>query len=145
MSETINKEAVTKLYNDSKKLGENLFDKNFKNYIKEKTHFDEAEINFIRDLYSQGFASGFTVNSDNKIIWHDLRKNPDDLPIEPDILKNEPDNHRFEWFIVAYVGKSTRALYSFAKKKWFGDYEEMMIGNSNFEPKAWCDFPQFEW
>lgn len=80
----------------------------------------------------------------NAHIWHDLRKNPDDLPIEPDIVKNEPENHRYEWFIVAKVGKSMRALYSFAKEKWFADYEEMKIGTNYFEPIAWCDFPQFE-
>ena len=73
--------------------------------------------------------------------WHKVADG--DLPKEPEFLKNHPDNHRYEWYIVAYVGKSSRALYSFAKKKWFIDYEEMMVGNY-FEPIAWCEIPRFE-
>lgn len=91
-----------------------------------------------RGALKQAFLAGLEAG---RPVWH--RVADGDLPKEPEFLKNDPDNHRYEWFIVASVGKPTRALYSFAKKKWFIDYEEMMVG-SYFEPIAWCEFPKFE-
>lgn len=106
-----------------------------------KEREESLRIAYITEGKRLGYIAGAKENGN---VWHDLTKNPDDLPIEPDILKNEPESHRYEWFIVAGVGKSMRALYSFAKEKWFIDYEEMRIGANYFEPIAWCDFPQFE-
>ncbi len=97
---------------------------------------------FIKKAVARAYKAAQTDS--NIIIWHNLQKNPADLPLESEFLKGEPDNHRYEWFIVATVGRPYRALYSFAKKKWFIDYEEMKIGTSYFEPIAWCDFPKFE-
>ena len=94
-----------------------------------KTCYDELEY-----LLKRAFKAG-------RPKWHKVADG--DLPKEPEFLKNDLDNHRYEWYIVASVGKPSRALYSFAKKKWFIDYEEMMIGTNYFEPIAWCEFPEY--
>lgn len=99
----------------------------------------ESIINDFIDLFVAGFMKCLELNKENK--WHKVADG--DLPVESELWKNDPDNYRYEWFIVATVGKTHRALYSFAKKKWFIDYEEMMIGTSYFEPIAWCEFPKY--
>jgi len=99
--------------------------------------YDDVDYKASKDGFLAGLKAG-------RPQWHDLKKDPKDLPIEPDILKNKPDNHRYEWFIVNDVGKSMSALYSFAKEKWFVDYEEMIIGANYFEPNVWCEIPQFK-
>lgn len=109
-------------------------------YIKHPEHSIDCDYEDIKKHWQKGAEFGY--NKANE--WHNLQENPADLPLESEFLKDEPDNHRYEWFVVATVGKSHRALYSFSKKKWFIDYEEMMIGTSYFEPIAWCEFPEFE-
>lgn len=115
---------------------------------------EDNYLDFVKKLHKKGLIEsekgryGTTEckikDNTDFIIWHNLQKNPADLPLESEFLKDDPDNHRYEWFIVATVGKTHRALYSFSKKKWFIDYEEMMIGTSYFEPIAWCEFPEFK-
>ena len=129
-----------------------MFEKEAEEYKLLHTHYEVAkrengaeyakrvENVTIQEAFREGAEFGY--NKANE--WHNLQKNPVDLPLESEFLKNEPDNHRYEWFIVATVGKSRRALYSFSKKKWFINYEEMKIGTSYFEPIAWCEFPEFE-
>ena len=131
-----------------------MFEKEAEEYKLLHTHYEVAKrengVEYAKSVENvtiqEAFQKGaeFGYNKANFIIWHNLQKNPADLPLESEFLKGEPDNHRYEWFIVATVGKSHRALYSFVKKKWFIDYEEMMIGTCYFEPIAWCEFPEFE-
>ena len=89
-------------------------------------------------IAKQAFLAGLKAD---RTKWHKVTDG--DLPKEPEFLKSHPDNHRYEWFLVATVGRPDKALYSFAKKKWFIDYEEMMLGDSYFKPIAWCEIPQY--
>lgn len=59
----IDKELIAKEYRTYKEWGENFFDKNYKKHIEEINMFSPKQIQFIKDVFSQGFASGFVLGA----------------------------------------------------------------------------------
>lgn len=83
--------------------------------------------------YVKGYIAGAKENAP---VWHDLRKNPDDLPAEqtPWLSKN----------VIATIGKGGfEAFYNYLDKRW-----EANISGLAFERVegiiAWCEIPKFK-
>ena len=70
---------------------------------------------------------------ENGVIWHDLTKNPNDLPIK--------DIGAFSEFVITNVGIG---YYIDAQNKWFTYYKETGTYIDNNEVIAWCEIPKFE-
>lgn len=91
----------------------------------------------ISDLLTHINAKVFSMQEEirqNKkcsIIWHDLRKNPNDLP-----KKNEMISANISHCVMTQKNKF--ACYNFDDKKW---YSNGLIINP---PIAWCEIPKFE-
>lgn len=66
---------------------------------------------------------------ENGIQWHDLRKDPKDLPKE---VKNGRSK-------VVYGDKGEPIYFSY-KTNWWKDY----LDHERYPPVAWCEIPTFE-
>ena len=85
---------------------------------------------FMKDeetCYLDGYAQGA---KENGIQWHDLRKDPNDLPKDNVVLIQTESNCHFI------------ALY-YPEEKWWGTYE-MLSHRIHGKIIAWCEIPQFK-
>ena len=88
------------------------------------------------DLFVAGFMKCLEINKPNE--WHDLRKNPDDLPKKVGnyvvcYLDTMHERHTFELSYVDYLVKEHWVdVYNHNIEK----YDEGVI--------AWCEIPKFE-
>ena len=82
----------------------------------------------IIDYSKQGFLAGLKASRPQ---WHDLRKDPNDLP------KRNKDFVVEVTIPVMTHPSYVFAAYYFDNKKWFSDGEEIKV-------IAWCEIPQFK-
>ena len=78
------------------------------------------------EIAKKSFLAGLKVGRETK--WHDLKKDPSDLP-EPYTTVLDEDGNK-----ITYQGGSEWTFYS--------DYYEMDI--EAIKPVAWCEIPKFE-
>ena len=96
-------------------------------------------IDFMRKAYDEGFKDcakarlNVTTISDCPIKneWHDLRKNPADLP--------EIKRHYSSKTVITDNGNI--AYYDYSDGFWYDWNDDYQLGT---EVIAWCDFPKFE-
>ena len=69
--------------------------------------------------------------TENGIVWHDLRKNPDDLPKRDERFSTNVS-------IAVMTQDNNFAFYCFDDRKWY--FQGVEIGNV----VAWCEIPKFE-
>ena len=85
------------------------------------------------NIFLDGLKTGKDMNVSIK--WHDLRKDPNDLPLKMGIGS--------EVVLISYDGEvSDFAYYNFEAKRWEHDEDAFYICNP--PPIAWCEIPKFE-
>lgn len=74
--------------------------------------------------------------------WHDLRKNPDDLPPKP---KEENCDLGSDWSEIVCNSWGLRIAYDYDRKEWWEiGYDEICwFPNVKTNPIAWCHKPKF--
>lgn len=74
--------------------------------------------------------------------WHDLRKNPDDLPPKPE---KEIRDLGSDWSEIVCNSWGLTIAYNYDKKEWYeiGFDEICWYPAYKTEPKAWCHKPKF--
>ena len=81
------------------------------------------------DCTIDAYIAGATENG---IIWHDLRKDPEDLPetLHPVYAKLECGTY----------------VFAYRNKRWHGNDDGIILchGNGKSEVIAWCEIPRFE-
>ena len=82
------------------------------------------------------FISGYKLGAtENGIQWHDLRKDPNDLPTTP-----EDEN---EWRTV--LGQDGNLwFYNENERSWYTIGDDNNWGTGTHVPIAWCEKPQFK-
>lgn len=117
-------------------------EESFNKHITEDTcYFSKAEIDIYNDGYLDGLAEG------RKEKWHDLRKNPDDLPEEGEevlVLYSNTygdgrcivNKHTLNYELAQYINdeEDTSEWY------WVETGTDFDIG----KVIAWCELPKFE-
>ena len=88
---------------------------------------DNCDFANIFEHYVDLYIAGATENG---IQWHDLRKDPNDLPKDNVVLIQTESNCHFI------------ALY-YPEEKWWGTYE-MLSHRIHGKIIAWCEIPQFK-
>ena len=90
-----------------------------------KSHAGEMGYNdgIRHKLYFDGFKDGYSAAGN--VTWHDLRKNPDDLPT---------DKH----FKITSDGDI--ALYDYFLGKWY----DLCSDELTYHPLAWCEIPVYQ-
>ena len=83
--------------------------------------------------YYDGYIAGATENG---IQWHDLRKNPNDLPKNKDVM-------------CICLGQICKRFYPFPTECWIGYYDALgwsdYMGSSLYSNVFyWCEIPQFK-
>lgn len=68
---------------------------------------------------------------ENGVVWHDLRKSPNDLP------KNQNEVLCLLWEDSYYIG-----YYHINSKMWC--FDEFSLSEDENEVTAWCELPKFE-
>ena len=66
----------------------------------------------------------------NGVVWHDLRKNPNDLPERDKTFVTEVS-------VTVVVYPLGFAVYYFFDKKWYSNGKEVKVDR-------WCEIPQFK-
>ena len=97
---------------------------------------DDADVvmtqNKLLEYIKQAFLAGLKAG---KLKWHDLRKDPNDLPLKMGIGS--------EVVLISYDGEVTDfAYYNFKSKRWEHDEDDFYICTP--PPIAWCEIPKFE-
>ena len=98
---------------------------NYERGVNTKTCFDELEY-----ILKRAFKAGKNMNAPTK--WHDLRKDPNDLPVRMCI---DNDGNVVRLFRNSWDKKSTWYRYDFHEREWW---------QMETEPIAWCEIPKFE-
>ena len=85
--------------------------------------------------YKSPFMKGYRcAEKDLLPVWHDLRKNPEDLPSRSD--ENEDKSNRV-------ITDKGIGFYHYRKGKWYtSENEEAYLFARNVI--AWCEIPKFE-
>lgn len=105
-------------------------------YLKDESRYliedNEGNLINITNKVKQAYIAGAIENG---IQWHDLRKNPNDLPFKMGIGS--------EVVLISYDGEVTDfAYYNFELKRWEHDGDAFYICDP--PPVAWCEIPKFE-
>jgi len=81
----------------------------------------------------EAFLAGLEAGKDKNVLaeWHDLRKNPNDLPKKDERFSTNVS-------ITVMTQKNEFAWYYFDDKKWYSN------GLTINPPIAWCEIPRFE-
>lgn len=105
-----------------------------KEYCNNEVPFDTTESgeklyteNDLKQAYLAGLKAGKDMNVPTK--WHDLRKNPDDLP-ESSIFHEVVNQNGIKMY------------YDDVFKKWNMYYDGIIVQAQI--PIAWCEIPKFE-
>ena len=88
------------------------------------------------ELMQQAYIAGA---KENGVIWHDLRKDSNDLP--PKLDKNSNCSERLYVQYGGKYGNTDFAYYNFIENKW-QRYEN--AENVKDKVIAWCEIPQFK-
>lgn len=119
-------------------------EKKAKNYAEEQEkHCILGVYDDISDLeydkcYNEGYINGLEEGyiagaKENGVIWHDLRKNPNDLP------KNQNEVLCLLWEDSYYIGH-----YHINSKMWCFNEFSLSEDENEDEVTAWCELPKFE-
>lgn len=97
-------------------------------------HFDLEQFGkayFSESSMKQAFLAG--IKAGKKITWHDLRKNPDDLPPRKGL----------ETYSERLITDKGYSVYNFRKCRWYVDEPDCdcMVHRDVI---AWCEIPKFE-
>lgn len=101
------------------------------NYLDTMVYDDEGRCINIYDNIERAVLVGIRAG---KPKWHDLRKDPNDLPKEIEICS-------MPVYIVSEHGNSDLAQYDYKQKLWCYKYSNEHI---LYEVIAWCELPKFE-
>ena len=82
------------------------------------------------DAYIAGYGEAKDINVRTK--WHDLRKNPKDLPVRKCL---DEEGNIVSLFHNSWDGGDIWYVYDFHEKEW------QQMGEA---PVAWCEIPRFE-
>lgn len=82
----------------------------------------------------QGFQDGAKWGMEHAIQWHDLRKNPDDLPMSEDMIVRVITRSKGELIC--------STLWHFGKIIFRFTYNGAWLDNDDVI--AWCELPQFK-
>ena len=98
--------------------------KSLKQRLIDEDNFERLEM--FDENVEEAYLAGFKASKET--MWHDLRKNPNDLPqVHSTVLDENGDK-------ITYRGGDTWTVYS--------EYYEKGIDAE--PPKAWCEVPKFE-
>ena len=103
-------------------------EKNAKERFKNKPVGYEMKLEL--DIYIEGFLDGA---KENGIIWHDLRKDPNDLPKKHNKLSDRSD------LVITDKGIAT---YHFIYRKWYVHSSECDLSFPE-TVIAWCEIPKY--
>ena len=109
--------------------------KDYANDKADKGNYDYAvgdNVYFCKSALEQAYIAGATENG---IQWHDLRKDPNDLPTTP----KDAD----EWRTV--LGQDGNLwFYNENERSWYTIGDDNEWGTGTHVPIAWCEIPQFK-
>lgn len=95
---------------------------------------ESAIMNIVQLLRKKANRDGYITSAkENGVIWHDLRKNPNDLP------KNQNEVLCLLWEDSYYIG-----YYSINSKMWCFNEFSLSEDENEDEVTAWCELPKFE-
>lgn len=125
------------------------FEKWLRYYKKKITDFADIAVNFddsdMKEAFNAGAKEPFSCSYENGAVpmWHDLRKNPDDLPPEREPVLCRIIQSGSKYTLAAWW---TDTLFDKGVKQWWyynntGTVEKNMIKTAVI---AWCEFPKFE-
>lgn len=107
-------------------------DRTLKDMLSRPQAFVEGAIEGIVNLLRQkAYRDGYIAGAEeNGVVWHDLRKNPEDLP----------DKGRVAFSHVVMTNEGFREYCNTFTGEWFvaGTFELVD------KPRAWCEIPRFE-
>lgn len=87
----------------------------------------------LKRLVKGGYVKSGIYEKKEKVIWHDLRKNPKDLPPK--------DVGTFSTFVITNKGIG---YYVDCQNKWFVYWNVTGSYECSTEVVAWCELPKFE-
>lgn len=94
--------------------------------------------------FQEFWAEGAKWGIANAIEWHDLRKNPDDLPKEFDVIKKAFGIYPEEKAIHIVLNQDGEYVH-YLSGDWYYIYDEDIVGDSSkVDVIAWCELPQFK-
>lgn len=88
---------------------------------------NDKDSQYYRTILIKGYLDGL---AEGKPKWHDLRKDPNDLP--------KPENKYFSWSMTVSNQDGTACHYNYDKHCW----ETSFV--TEVDVIAWCEFPKFE-
>ena len=88
---------------------------------------------YIKELEKESEQLKAQIEKKEKVIWHDLRKNPKDLPPK--------DVGSFSTFVITNKGFG---YYVDCQNKWFVYWNVTGSYECSTEVVAWCELPKFE-
>ena len=95
-------------------------------FSKEASEKEQQEVEMFDENVEEAYLAGLKASKETK--WHDLRKNPNDLPqVHSTVLDENGDK-------ITYRGGGVWTVYS--------DFYEKGIDAD--PPIAWCEIPKFE-
>jgi hypothetical protein len=99
--------------------------------------FEEEGKRFASTLelfYKKGMMDGYRkAEKEIGVVWHDLRKNPNDLPPRKGL----------ETYSSRVITDKGYGMYNFRKCRWYVDDPDCGF-MAHTEVVAWCDIPRFK-
>lgn len=92
-----------------------------------------SEENLPNDEYIQMCEAYIAGAKENGVVWHDLRKKPNDLP------ENQKEVLCLLWEDSYYIG-----YYSINSEMWHFNEFSLSKDENEDEVTAWCELPMFE-
>ena len=101
----------------------------------EKLRNRNAELRgmYVHSAREAGTYKQFLELKENGVVWHDLRKNPNDLP------ENQKEVLCLLWEDSYYIG-----YYSINSEMWHFNEFSLSKDENEDEVTAWCELPMFE-
>lgn len=90
------------------------------------SHYNSA-VKPVIQLLERAYIAGLEAGKPN---WHDLRKDPNDLPKSDERFINKVS-------VTVLSEKGQRVVYYFDSKEWYSDQQQEKV-------TAWTDLPKFE-
>lgn len=93
-----------------------------------------------KKIYKDGYIAGA---KENGVVWHDLRKNPNDLPKEFKIIKKAFGIYPEEKYIHTVLNQDGEHVH-YIYGDWYYIYNEDIVGDSpRANVIAWCEIPKY--
>lgn len=94
-----------------------------------KDHELRHQTNVLRERFSDFMLGETTKEEESSVVWHDLRKNPEDVP---------PLEHKV--IVMSPSGEITSSCRYYDDYSEYIEWERYPVGT----PIAWCEIPKFE-